>query len=154
MIPFKICSHTRGGKKREKKKSKRKKKGIPFGQNLLGSIRWYKMRISSHVRDEIHIIRGFSLMVISWFILSGQIAAEPLMGSPWAKRLWLAVKTNSDLFRYNSFATLSPLVATFSVLGLPTGYTLYLAQSIESVLERALCSQVGSVWKGIFFFFF
>ena len=65
--------------------------------------RKYKVRISSHIRDENHNISGFSLMVMGWKVLSSQIAAKPLMSWPWAKRVWLAVKNKIGPFRVQFF---------------------------------------------------
>ena len=69
--------------------------------------RKYKVRISSHTRDENHNISGFSLMVMGGKILSGQIAAEPLMSSPERNASGWRPKTKSDLSRFNSFTNLS-----------------------------------------------
>ena len=61
------------------------------------------MTISSHTSDENHKINGFSLMVMGWKLLSGQIAAESLMSSPWAKRVRLAVKNKIGPFQVQFF---------------------------------------------------
>ena len=53
---------------------------------------------------------------------------------------------NTLTYIYNKyFANVSPLVYTLPLLGLPIGWTLHLAQRIESRPERALRSKVGSL---------
>ena len=48
-------------------------------------------------------ISAFSLMVMGWKVLSGQIAAETLTSSPRAKRVWLAVKNKIGPFQVQFF---------------------------------------------------
>ena len=104
--------------------------------------------------DEDHNICGFSLLVVGWKVLSGQIAAEPLMSSPWAKCVWLTVKNKSDFSKFNSFTQVSPLVDT-PPLGKGASHRIDIAPSTKNWISsgKGLMLPNRFCLKGIIFFY-
>ena len=105
------------------------------------------MRISSHTRYENHNISGFSLMLIGWKVLFCQIAAEPLMSSHWPKRVWLAVRNKTRPFQVQFFCYSLSSGWYSPFLRASHRIHWHLAQGVESIPERALCSHAGSVLR-------
>ena len=72
----------------------------------LGGIRW-EFHLIPEMKTTISVVFRYwlwaEILVVGWKVLSGQIAADPLMSSPWAKRVWLAVKNKIGLFQIQFF---------------------------------------------------